>query len=90
MAHEFDPVKDQANRAKHGLSLADGARLLTDPRYLEVPTLRDADNEARFKLIGCLDGTGQLHTAIFTWRGRRRRFISVRRSNDGEKRLYYC
>jgi len=88
MAYEFDPAKDRANKAKHGLGLADGTRILADPWFLEVPTVRDADGEERFKLIGRLGGTGQLHTAIFVWRGRRRRFISVRRSNDGEEKLY--
>jgi len=88
MNFEFDPAKYRANRQKHGPGLADGVRVLDDPFYLEVPTVRDRDGEARFKLIGRMDGTGRLHTAIFVWRGGRRRFISVRRSNDGEEKLY--
>mgnify|MGYP005850342241 CR=1 FL=1 len=88
MTYEFDPAKDRANRKKHGLGLADGARVLRDAAYLEVPTVRDSDGETRVKLIGRMDGTGKLHTAVFVWRGGRRRFISVRRSNDGEDNLY--
>ena len=31
---------------------------------------------------------GRLYTVVFTWRGDRRRFISVRRSNPSEARTY--
>lgn len=86
MKVEFDPTKDVANRAKHGMSLADGALLFDDPEHLIIPSIRLIDGEERYKLLGLVGG--RLHTAIFVWRGDSVRFISVRRSNDGEARAY--
>ncbi len=83
---EFDPAKDAINRAKHGLALADGAAIFDDPDHLIVETTRVEDGERRFKVIGMMKG--KLHSAVFVWRGRRIRFISVRRSNRNEERAY--
>lgn len=47
---------------------------------------REGDGEARWKVIGEVDG--QLYTAVHVWRGDVIRYISVRRSNAGEDRLY--
>ena len=85
---EFDPVKDAANRAKHGLSLAFGAALFLDADHLVIPSIREIDGEERFKVVGLVDG--RLFTAVFVWRGDRPRFISVRRSNAGEDRAYHA
>ncbi|MDF1736057.1 MAG: BrnT family toxin [Minwuia sp.] len=82
----FDPAKDITNRAKHGMSLADGELIFGDPDHLIIPSIRRIDGEERYKILGLIDG--RLHTAIFVWRGNSVRFISVRRSNDGEARAY--
>ena len=37
-------------------------------------------------MIGMVDG--KLFTGVFVWRDEAPRFISVRRSNDGEERAY--
>lgn len=86
MKDEFDPAKDAANRAKHGLSLADAAAIFADPDVVIADTIREEDGEARVKAIGLIEG--RLHTVIFVWRGKSRRFISFRRSNQNEQRLY--
>lgn len=83
---EFDPAKDIVNLAKHGVSLAFGARVLEDRRSILVPTVRIEDGERRIRAIGLVDG--RLWTAVHVVRGSVTRFISVRRSNDGEERLY--
>jgi uncharacterized DUF497 family protein len=88
MKIEFDTVKDAANWEKHGLSLAFGARVFDDPDVLILPTIREGDDEERHKAIGMVDG--KLYTAVHVWRGEVVRFISVRRSNDGEERAYHC
>jgi hypothetical protein len=49
---EFDKAKDEANRDKHGLSLAFGARVFDDPDVLILPTIRDGDEEERYKAVG--------------------------------------
>ena len=54
MIVEFDPDKDAANRQKHGVSLGFGARILDQVDALVVPTIRVADEEERFKVIGDL------------------------------------
>ena len=82
----FDPEKDAINRAKHGLSLAFGDRIFGDAAHLILPSIRVGDGEERFKVIGMADG--KLHTAVFVWRDGKPRFISVRRSNDGEEKSY--
>lgn len=87
MLIEFDTGKDTANLAKHGLSLAFGVRLFDDENHIFTPTIRDGDEENRFKLIGMVDG--RLYTAIHVWRGNAIRFLSVRRSNVGEQRDYH-
>jgi uncharacterized DUF497 family protein len=86
MESESDPEKDAANIAKHGVSLGFGARVFEDGHVLMVPTIREADEEERYKAIGVVDGA--LWTAVHVYRGERVRFISVRRSNTGEQRAY--
>ena len=83
---EFDTTKNAANVAKHGVSLAFGAVLFDDPAMLIIPTIREADEEDRYKAIGMADG--RLWTAIHVYRGEVVRFLSVRRSNAGEQRAY--
>ncbi|SDC84380.1 hypothetical protein SAMN05444678_10686 [Sphingomonas sp. YR710] len=87
MAIEFDSAKDEANIAKHGISLAFGVRLFEDPRHLLIRTFREIDGETRIKVVGMVDS--KLYTAVHVLRGSAVRFISVRRSNDGEERAYY-
>jgi uncharacterized DUF497 family protein len=86
MEIEFDAAKDAINQAKHKLSLADGGRVFEDDNHIIFPTIREEDGERRYKAVGMLDK--KLHTVVFVWRGKKVRCISVRRSNDGEKRRY--
>ena len=86
MLVEFDTVKDAANLAKHGIGLAFGARIFDDEDHIFTPTVREGDEEDRFKLIGMVDG--KLYTAIHVWRGSAVRFLSVRWSNASEQRDY--
>lgn len=82
----FDPAKDVINLKKHGVSLAFGDEIFKDDNHLIVPTIRKADAEERFKLIGLVGE--RLFTGIFVWRNDLARFISVRRSNRNEERIY--
>lgn len=83
---DFDTAKDAANIAKHGVSLAFGARVFDDADHLVLSSIRPIDGEERFKVIGSVDGA--LWTAVHVVRGNAVRFISVRRSNHGEERAY--
>ena len=86
MLTEFETAKDAANLTKHGISLAFGARIFDDADHVFTPTIREGDEEDRFKLIGMVDG--KLYTVIHVWRGTAVRFLSVRRSNASEQREY--
>ena len=83
---EFDPAKDVINIAKHGVSLAFGEQVFGDARGIIVKSERAIDGEERRKAIGLVDG--KPWTAVYVIRGKALRLISVRRSNDGEERLY--
>lgn len=83
---EYDTGKDATNRDKHGVSLAFGVEMFNDADHLILPSVRPVDGEDRFKVIGDVDG--RLWTAIYVMRGAAYRFISVRKSNDGEQRTY--
>lgn len=87
MRIEFDPDKDAANVAKHGVALVFGAAVWADPDVLVVPTIRMEDGERRFRAVGLIGG--RLWTAVHVDRGGTIRMISVRKSNDGEQRLYH-
>lgn len=83
----FDPVKDAINIDKHGVSLAFGEQIMVDTNHFIVSTVRVEDDEPRFKVIGQVGE--RLWTGVFVYRGAAVRFISVRRSNDGERRTYH-
>lgn len=84
---EFDPAKDAANRDKHGASLAFGAEMFSDPNHIVLSSIRPVDGEERYKVVGAVEG--RLWTAVFVMRGAKHRLISVRKSNDGEARIYH-
>jgi uncharacterized DUF497 family protein len=86
MQFEFDPLKDEANRFKHGLRLAFGTRVFDDPYRRVLASIRPEDQEDRYKTVGMVDG--KLFTVVFVERGAATRLISVRRSNVGEQRDY--
>jgi uncharacterized DUF497 family protein len=86
MIVDFDPAKDAANQARHGVPLAFGARVFEDGDHIVLPSFRPVDGEDRYKAVGVVDG--HLWTAVYVWRGEAIRMISVRRSNDSEQGNY--
>lgn len=82
---EFDPAKSAANRLKHGIDFEEALELWDDERRLEIPA-RVQDGEERWALIAML--WTKVWTAVFTWRGRKVRIISVRRARQEEEELY--
>lgn len=87
MKFAFDPAKDEANRFKHGVGLAFGARVFEDPNHIISASIRIEDGEDRNKAVGLIDG--KLYTVVHVWRGETVRLISVRRSNANEQRDYH-
>lgn len=84
MSIEFDPDKDVANIAKHGLSLADFAGF--DAPAIVRSDTRFAYGEARFRAFGRIDGRG--FCIVYTRRDTALRLISFRRAREKEMRRY--
>lgn len=84
MEFEWDEDKRLSNIEKHGIDFL-RARLLFDGRNsLILPSPHP--HEARHLAIGIVDS--RFITAIWTQRGEKVRFNSVRSSRDAEKRDY--
>jgi len=82
---EFDQDKDAINRQKHGLSLADAAKLDIETATL-IPDERTDYGEDRFRAYGWIEE--RLHMMAFTMRGDVMRVISLRKANTREVRRY--
>lgn len=85
MKVDFDPAKDTANRAKHGLSLARAAGINLRTAVV-IPDDRRNYGEPRWRAYGMLDG--RIHMLAFTFRDGAMRAISLRRANAKESRRY--
>jgi uncharacterized DUF497 family protein len=74
MSPEFDPKKDAANLAKHGVSLATGDGVLNDPLAITIEDLSALD-ELRWITVGA-NTFGSLMVVVWTERGEEIRLIS--------------
>ena len=81
---EFDPLKSESNKKKHGIDFVEAQALWEDPDILEIPA-RTMD-EPRYIVVGRV--LGQYWSAVITYRDVNIRIISVRRSRDEEIELY--
>ena len=86
MSVHFDPKKDAANIRKHGVSLAEGDGVLSDPLALTIEDDR-AEGEQRFVTIGT-NVFGTVMVVVHTPRRDGPRIISVRIPDPKERRDY--
>lgn len=86
MSPEFDPKKNAANIAKHGVSLTEGDGVLLDPLALTVEDTSVAGEE-RWQSIG-MNSFGVLMVVVWTYRGDDARLVSVRKPEPKERRDY--
>jgi uncharacterized DUF497 family protein len=86
MSPEFDPEKNAANIAKHGVSLADGDGVLLDPLAVTIEDSASLD-ELRWITVGA-NSLGSLMVVVWTERGEEIRLISVRPATPKERRAY--
>jgi uncharacterized protein len=86
MGPKFDPDKDTANIAKHGLSLVEGEGVLNDPLGLTVED-DSSEGEARWITLG-MNASGELLVVVWTERNDGERLISVRRATAKERKDY--
>lgn len=83
MEIDFDPVKDETNVAKHGISLSRAV----DFEILAFLEDRRSDyRETRYRAWGLIDG--KPHCLAFTVRDGRVRAISLRRAHRKEMERY--
>jgi hypothetical protein len=82
----FDPAKDRANRAKHGVSLARAAQLFAGRHVDQIDETMNYGEE-RWNATGMVDGN--FLTCAYTARGRSRRIISLRRATRREIKTYF-
>lgn len=82
---EFDPAKDAANLAKHGVPLALAAEIEWSD-VLCVPDSRRDYGEVRE--IGFAVIAQRLYVVVFVQRGPVMRIISLRKANSREVKLY--
>lgn len=83
MEFEYDPVKSQKNKQKHGIDFEE-AKQIQDGEILEKQA--KFEQESRFMIIGKI--LEKFWTAFITHRNRMIRLISVRRSRDKEVEEY--
>jgi uncharacterized DUF497 family protein len=83
---EFDPDKNAANLAKHGVSLSEGDGVLNDPLALTVEDER-VEGEQRWQTIGA-NIFGTLLVVVWARRGETERIISVRKPEPRERKDY--
>lgn len=81
----FDPDKDAANKAKHGLSLAEAADFDFELAIVLVDDRFDY-GETRYRAFVRQEGAG--HCLVFAVDGETLRPISYRRAHDKELRRY--
>jgi uncharacterized DUF497 family protein len=85
MRFEFDPAKDAANQAKHGVSLALAGELDWEAALVWVDDRFEYDE---LHMIALAPKTEILFYVAFVERGDARRVISLRRANRREVKHY--
>lgn len=85
MRIEFDPTKDAANQAKHGVSLALAYELDWDAALVWIDRRFDYDE---LRLIALAPKTNTLYYVSFVERGQVQRIISLRRATRREVKHY--
>jgi uncharacterized DUF497 family protein len=85
MRIEFDPAKDAANLAKHGVSLAVAGRLDWENALIWTDT-RQHYSEPRQAALGLIGD--RVYFVAFVDRGNVRRIISFRKANYREAKYY--
>jgi uncharacterized DUF497 family protein len=84
MEFEFDTIKSNSNKEKHGIDFHEGQALWNDPDLIEIPV--KTTDEPRFLVIGNI--LGKHWSGVITYRLEKIRIISVRRSRKDEVEIY--
>ena len=85
VAYEWDPAKEKANYAKHGVHFADAVGALEDERALSEADTSTA--EERFRTLG-MDFLGRVIIVVYTYRGENIRLITARAAKPQQRKAY--
>lgn len=85
MEFEYDPIKNQANKGKHGIDFDEAQDLWLDEDRVVFPAR--SDTEERHAMIAKKDE--KIWVVFYTMREVSIRIISVRRARENEERTYY-
>jgi len=85
MTYEWDPKKERANYAKHGVHFADAVGALEDERALTETD--DSTSEEPFRTLG-MDFLGRVIVVAYTYRVENIRLISARRARPRQRARY--
>ena len=84
MEFEYDETKSKRNKEKHGIDFVEAQLLWDDPERIEIPA--KTEDEPRSVVIGKI---GEKHwSVIVTYREKKMRIISARRSRKEEIEFY--
>ena len=86
MDFTWDPRKNAANAAKHGIAFRDAIPVFEQPTLQRVDDRHDY-RERRIIALGIVDGIEIV--VVFTDRDQQRRIISARRASHRERQIYH-
>ncbi len=84
MEFEFDQIKSNSNKEKHGIDFYEAKTLWNDPDLIEIPV--KTSDEPKFLVIGNI--LGKHWSSVITYRSEKIRIISVRRARKEEVDIY--
>ena len=87
LTFEWDPVKERANRRKHGVSFDEASTVFGDPLSFTIGDPLSSSGEQRFIILG-MSFRGRLLVVAHTERHDRIRIISARPASRGEREQY--
>ena len=87
--YEWDPVKDERNRIKHGVSFEEAASVFFDEEALMIPDPDHSQQEERFLLLGYSEYAKLLVVCHCYRESNVIRIISARKANKRESNTYY-
>lgn len=85
MEFEYDPVKSQSNKEKHGIDFDEAQSLWLDEDRVQFPAR--SDTEDRQAILAKKEE--KIWAVFFTMRKHAIRIISVRRAREEEEGAYY-
>ncbi len=85
MKYEWDELKNEANRKKHGFDFSCAEDFEWADSFV-FERSRPQDGERRYVAVGYL--YGRICTVIFVSKGQSFRIISLRRANKQEEKAY--